>query len=54
MNEVKLEDVNVDEELALITPHALHANIPLGKNGVKTVQNGRHENEAILDRRDHR
>ncbi len=54
MNEVKLEDVNVDEELALITPEALHAKIPLGKNGVKTVQKGRHEIEAILDRRDHR
>ena len=54
MTKVKLEDVNVDEELTLITPKELHGKIPLGENGMQTVQNGRQEIEAILDRRDHR
>ncbi len=54
MNEIKLEDVNVDEELALITPEALHAAVPLGESGVHTVQNGRREIQDILERRDHR
>lgn len=54
MNEVKLEDVNVNEELALITPEALHRALPLGEQGIKTVKTGRQEVQAILDRRDHR
>ena len=54
MSDIKLEDINVDEELALITPENLHAAIPLGEVGFKTVQEGRQEIEAILDRRDHR
>ncbi len=54
MNEVKLEDINIDEELALITPEALHRNFPLSDTGRATVQAGRQEIEAILDRKDHR
>ncbi|MCP4486911.1 MAG: 3-deoxy-7-phosphoheptulonate synthase [Gammaproteobacteria bacterium] len=50
----KLEDVNVNEELTLITPESLHSSLPLSDTGFATVQHGRHEIEAILDRQDHR
>ncbi len=50
----KLEDVNVNEELALITPQSLHSNLPLSDTGFATVQRGRREIEAILDRQDQR
>ncbi len=54
MSVSKLEDVNVNEELALITPQSLHSNLPLSDTGFATVQRGRREIEAILDRQDHR
>ena len=54
MKEIKLEDVNVDGEVALIAPQSLHRNLPLSEAGISTVQNGRREIEAILERRDHR
>ncbi len=54
MDEIKLEDVNVDEEVALIAPQSLHDSLPLSETGFSTVQRGRQEIEAILDRRDHR
>jgi 3-deoxy-7-phosphoheptulonate synthase len=54
MKEIKLEDVNVDGEVALITPQTLHRNLPLSETGFSTVQNGRRDIEAILERRDHR
>ena len=54
MNEVKLEDINIDRELELVTPEALHRNLPLSGAGFTTVRNSRRAIEAILDRRDHR
>ncbi|MEM7209968.1 MAG: 3-deoxy-7-phosphoheptulonate synthase [Pseudomonadota bacterium] len=54
MSQNKLEDVNIDQELTLITPAQLHQEIPLSDAGFTTVENGRKEIEAILDRIDHR
>ena len=54
MRETKLEDVNIDEELTLITPESLHKQLPLTEAGVATVSRGRKEIEDILDRKDHR
>ncbi|MEM7292968.1 MAG: 3-deoxy-7-phosphoheptulonate synthase [Pseudomonadota bacterium] len=54
MDQNQLEDINVSEELTLTTPVSLHQQLPLTDNGVATVQNGRREIEAILNREDHR
>jgi len=54
MNENKLEDVNINAELALTTPESLKHQFPLSETGIATVSNGRKTIEAILDHRDQR
>jgi len=54
MNQNKLDDVNIDQELTLVTPAQLHREIPLSDAGFSTVRNARKEIEAILERTDHR
>ena len=54
MKNTQLEDININDELSLITPEALHASLPLSNAGIRTVETGRQEIQAILDHQDHR
>lgn len=50
----QLENVNVESSELLITPHGLKKDVPISEAAAKTVAEGRHTIENILDRKDHR
>ncbi len=50
----QLENVNVESQELLITPHGLKKDVPLSPKAADTVAEGRHTIQNILDRKDHR
>lgn len=50
----RLENLNVLSQDTLITPDALKDDIPLTEKAIKTISEGRHAINNILDRKDHR
>ncbi|GAA0686300.1 3-deoxy-7-phosphoheptulonate synthase [Marinobacterium maritimum] len=54
MTDTRVEDLNIESNIPLITPEALKAKLPLTEAAAKTVMEGRQVIKDILDRKDKR
>lgn len=54
MSDIRVDDLNVESILPLITPKELKAALPISEAAVTCVQAGRETVRNILDRKDHR
>ena len=54
MTDKRVENLNIESIVPLITPDQLKAEMPVSEEAVQTIQKGRQVIRDILDRKDHR